>query len=76
MLAPAPDPASAHAAPSLLAQCAAFYQAGALVFGGGHVVLALLQAGVVPPGWITNDAFIAGYGLAQAVPGPLFAFAA
>ncbi|MCT9811890.1 chromate efflux transporter [Acidovorax sp. Be4] len=61
---------------SLLAQFATFYQAGALVFGGGHVVLALLQAGVVPPGWITNDAFIAGYGLAQAVPGPLFAFAA
>lgn len=58
------------------AQFAAFYQAGALVFGGGHVVLALLQAAVVPPGWITNDAFIAGYGLAQAVPGPLFTFAA
>lgn len=67
---------AAAAAPSLLAQFAAFYQAGALVFGGGHVVLALLQAGVVPPGWITNDAFIAGYGLAQAMPGPLFAFAA
>ncbi len=62
--------------PSLLGQFAAFYQAGALVFGGGHVVLALLQAAVVPPGWITQDAFIAGYGLAQAVPGPLFAFAA
>jgi len=64
------------AGPSLLAPFATFYQTGALVFGGGHVVLALLQAGVVPPGWITNDAFIAGYGLAQAVPGPLFAFAA
>lgn len=64
------------AGPSMGAQFAAFYQAGALVFGGGHVVLALLQAAVVPPGWITNDAFIAGYGLAQAVPGPLFTFAA
>ncbi len=64
------------ATPSLSAQFAAFYQAGALVFGGGHVVLALLQAAVVPPGWISNDAFIAGYGLAQAVPGPLFTFAA
>jgi len=53
-----------------------FYQAGALVFGGGHVVLPLLQAGVVPPGWVGNDAFLAGYGAAQAVPGPLFTFAA
>lgn len=66
----------AVAMPSLNAQFAAFYQAGALVFGGGHVVLALLQAAVVPAGWIENDAFIAGYGLAQAVPGPLFTFAA
>lgn len=55
---------------------AVFYQAGALVFGGGHVVLPLLQAGVVPPGWVGNDAFLAGYGAAQAVPGPLFTFAA
>jgi chromate transporter len=54
----------------------AFYRAGALVFGGGHVVLPLLQAAVVPPGWIGNDAFLAGYGAAQAVPGPLFSFAA
>jgi chromate transporter len=54
----------------------AFYRAGALVFGGGHVVLPLLQASVVPPGWVTNDAFLAGYGAAQAVPGPLFTFAA
>ena len=54
----------------------AFYRAGALVFGGGHVVLPLLQAEVVPPGWVTNDAFLAGYGAAQAVPGPLFTFAA
>jgi len=53
-----------------------FYRSGALVFGGGHVVLPLLQASVVPPGWVTNDAFLAGYGGAQAVPGPLFTFAA
>ncbi|HLW93536.1 MAG TPA: chromate efflux transporter [Roseiarcus sp.] len=54
----------------------AFYRAGALVFGGGHVVLPLLQAAVVPPAWIGNDAFLAGYGAAQAAPGPLFSFAA
>ena len=54
----------------------AFYRAGALVFGGGHVVLPLLQAEVVPPGWVGNDVFLAGYGAAQAVPGPLFTFAA
>ena len=54
----------------------AFYRAGALVFGGGPVVLPLLQASVVPPGWVSNDAFLAGYGAAQAVPGPLFTFAA
>jgi chromate transporter len=54
----------------------AFYRAGSLVFGGGHVVLPLLQASVVPPGWVTNDTFLAGYGAAQAVPGPLFTFAA
>lgn len=53
-----------------------FYQAGALVFGGGHVVLPLLQTGVVPSGLVSNDAFLAGYGAAQAVPGPLFTFAA
>jgi chromate transporter len=53
-----------------------FYRAGSLVFGGGHVVLPLLQAEVVPPGWVTNEQFIAGYGAAQAVPGPLFTFAA
>ena len=52
----------------------AFYRAGSLVFGGGHVVLPLLQASVVPPGWVSNDAFLAGYGAAQAVPGPLFTF--
>jgi len=53
-----------------------FYRSGSLVFGGGHVVLPLLQAAVVPPGWVTNDAFLAGYGAAQAVPGPLFTFSA
>ncbi len=53
-----------------------FYRSGSLVFGGGHVVLPLLQSEVVPPGWVSNDAFLAGYGAAQAVPGPLFTFAA
>jgi chromate transporter len=53
-----------------------FYRAGSLVFGGGHVVLPLLQAEVVPPGWVSNEQFLAGYGAAQAVPGPLFTFAA
>ncbi len=59
-----------------LSVAAAFYQAGALVFGGGHVVLPLLQTSVVPAGWVNNDTFLAGYGAAQAVPGPLFTFAA
>jgi chromate transporter len=54
----------------------AFYRSGALVFGGGHVVLPLLREAFVAPGWITDDAFFAGYGAAQAVPGPLFTFAA
>jgi len=53
-----------------------FYRSGALVFGGGHVVLPLLRAEVVPRGWLTDDQFLAGYGAAQALPGPLFAFAA
>jgi chromate transporter len=53
-----------------------FYRVGSLVFGGGHVILPLLQAEVVPAGWISNDAFLAGYGAAQAVPGPLTTFAA
>lgn len=53
-----------------------FYRAGALVFGGGHVVLPLLQAEVVPTGWMSNDLFMAGYGVANAIPGPLFAFSA
>jgi chromate transporter len=53
-----------------------FYRAGSLVFGGGHVVLPLLQSEVVPHQWVSNDVFLAGYGAAQAVPGPLFTFAA
>ena len=53
-----------------------FYRSGALVFGGGHVVLPLLQAEVVSTGWVLPSQFLAGYGLAQAVPGPLFTFAA
>jgi chromate transporter len=53
-----------------------FFRAGALVFGGGHVVLPLLEQAVVPNGWVPADVFIAGYGAAQAVPGPLFTFAA
>ena len=53
-----------------------FYRAGSLVFGGGHVVLPLLEAEVVTPGWVGRDAFLAGYGVAQAVPGPLFTFSA
>lgn len=61
---------------SLLAMVDAFYRTGSLVFGGGHVVLPLLQAEVVPTGWVDQDAFLAGYGAAQAVPGPLFTFAA
>src|SRR5207248_133157 len=55
---------------------AAFYRSGALVFGGGHVVLPLLREAFVAPGWVTDDAFLAGYGAAQAVPGPLFTFSA
>ncbi len=53
-----------------------FYRAGSLVYGGGHVVLPLLQQQVVPAGWLSNDEFLAGYGAAQAIPGPLFTFAA
>lgn len=60
----------------LVALVSSFFRSGALVFGGGHVVLPLLQQAVVPPGWVGNDAFLAGYGAAQAVPGPLFTFAA
>ena len=54
----------------------AFFRSGALVFGGGHVVLPLLQAGVVETGWVSPEAFLAGYGVAQAMPGPLFTFSA
>jgi chromate transporter len=59
-----------------LALLDAFYRAGSLVFGGGHVVLPLLEAEVVRPGWVGADAFLAGYGAAQAMPGPLFTFTA
>jgi chromate transporter len=59
-----------------LALFEAFYRSGALVFGGGHVVLPLLREAFVTPGWVSDDAFLAGYGAAQAVPGPLFTFAA
>ena len=70
-------PLLAAAIPShALAVFDAFYRAGSLVFGGGHVVLPLLQARWFRPGWVSNDAFLAGYGAAQAVPGPLFTFAA
>ena len=54
----------------------AFYRSGALVFGGGHVVLPLLRNAVVVPGWVSDNSFLAGYGAAQAVPGPLFTFSA
>nr|WP_294972846.1 chromate efflux transporter [uncultured Pseudomonas sp.] len=64
------------ASSSALARFEAFYRVGALVFGGGHVVLPLLQAAVVEPGWVDGQAFLAGYGAAQAMPGPLFSFAA
>ena len=59
-----------------LALFGAFYRSGALVFGGGHVVLPLLRDAVVAPGWVSDDTFLAGYGAAQAIPGPLFTFAA
>ncbi|MFN9744438.1 MAG: chromate efflux transporter [Betaproteobacteria bacterium] len=68
--------AAAAAGSPWLQAVSAFYQAGALVFGGGHVVLPLLQAGVVQPGWVSEEVFLAGYGAAQAVPGPLFSVAA
>jgi chromate transporter len=61
---------------AILAVADAFYRAGALVFGGGHVVLPLLEAEVVQSGWVSANEFLAGYGAAQAVPGPLFTFAA
>lgn len=61
---------------TILTVIEAFYRTGSLVFGGGHVVLPLLQAEVVQSGWVDNASFLAGYGIAQAVPGPLFTFAA
>jgi chromate transporter len=70
-------PLAGAAAPhSLLALCGIFYKAGALVFGGGHVVLPLLRDALVPQGWLSDGSFLAGYGVAQAIPGPLFTFAA
>ncbi|MGP9811339.1 chromate efflux transporter [Rhodopseudomonas sp. NSM] len=66
---------SSNASPGI-ALFDAFYRSGALVFGGGHVVLPLLREAFVAPGWVSDDAFLAGYGAAQAVPGPLFSFAA
>lgn len=60
----------------ILLMVGTFYRVGSLVFGGGHVVLPLLQAEIVHSGWVSNDTFLAGYGAAQAVPGPLFTFAA
>lgn len=68
--------ASALSQNHILALFDSFYRSGSLVFGGGHVVLPLLQTEVVPPGWVSNDTFLAGYGAAQAIPGPLFTFAA
>lgn len=64
------------ASPTFAGVAAAFYQAGSLVFGGGHVVLPLLQQTVAETGWVTQDTFLAGYGAAQAVPGPMFSLAA
>jgi chromate transporter len=61
---------------SLISMAEAFYRAGALVFGGGHVVLPLLEDSVVSSGWITSETFLAGYGASQAIPGPVFAFSA
>ena len=68
--------AAAHWPSQWLALVDSFYRPGALTFGGGHVILPLLEAEVLPPGWVSRDAFLAGYGAAQALPGPLFTFAA
>lgn len=65
-----------HGTGMSIAVFTAFYRAGALVFGGGHVILPLLHGAVVAPGWVSDNAFLAGYGAAQAVPGPLSTFAA
>ena len=69
-------PVMASGRPDIPSIADAFYQAGALVFGGGHVVLPLLEDAVVSPGWMTSDEFLAGYGASQAIPGPMFAFSA
>lgn len=69
-------PLVVHERDGLLAVTEAFYRAGALVFGGGHVVLPLLEEAVVKPGWVSSGEFLAGYGAAQAVPGPMFTLAA
>jgi len=70
-------PVLAQLAPSSgVALFEAFYRSGALVFGGGHVVLPLLREAIVTPGWVSDDIFLTGYGAAQAVPGPLFTFGA
>lgn len=69
-------PLVAVGGPYALALFEASYRAGSLVFGGGHVVLPLLERSFVPSGWMTADTFLAGYGVAQAVPGPLFTFGA
>src|SRR5271169_197241 len=70
-------PLAGAAAPhNLLALAGIFYKAGALVFGGGHVVLPLLRDALVPQGWLSDSTFLAGYGVAQAIPGPLFTFSA
>jgi chromate transporter len=70
-------PVAGTAAPhGLVALAGIFYKAGALVFGGGHVVLPLLRDALVPRGWLSDDRFLAGYGVAQAIPGPLFTFSA
>src|SRR5690606_995685 len=67
-------PFFATAKPDVASVAAAFYRAGALVFGGGHVVLPLLQDSVVATGWVSAEQFLSGYGAAQAIPGPMFAF--
>lgn len=70
-------PVARQATPNLgVATADAFYRTGALVFGGGHIVLPLIRAEVVPAGWVDEATFVAGYGAAQAVPGPLFTFSA
>jgi len=75
LLAGIPLLAALHPA-AWLQQINIFYRVGSLVFGGGHVVLPLLQAELVPTGWVNKDVFLAGYGAAQAIPGPLFTLAA